>query len=263
MNHRTLCTIALLSLVAVATAEARARTPIHTVVGTVESVSTLDAPGDVTLIVRQQVSPTPLTIVMRRPEVPAEYRGIVQGLMNHGPSPRAGDVVRATGWLVMGQPLVASVVEVRDGPACTGRCIQFVDGARGYRLWLHRSFIDVTQADSNETALWVAMSQVLAQHDKLESSRTAVWLAGPADRLFGYYTNPRQVDGYISTQGTSDLREPIPRLTRLATELGAKKVLILGLPFMPVDWSRVFVGNLWMYFPLQIYVANESLRRVF
>jgi hypothetical protein len=263
MNHRVVCTTALLSIGLVAAAEGRAGPPIHAVVGTVESVSAFDAPGGVTLVVRQTVSPTPVTIVVPRPDVPAEYRGVVEGLMSHGLSPRQGDVVRATGWLAMGQPMAASVVEVRDGALCTGRCGGFVDGARGYRLWLHRSFIDFTQADAKETALWVTMSQILAQHDRLKSSRIVVWLADSADRLFGYEMNPRRVDGYISTQGTPDLRESVPRLARLATELGNTKVLILGLPFMPSDWGGVFVGNLWMYFPLQVYVEDKPLRRVF
>ena len=243
-------------------AVAAAPPPIHSVVGTVESISALDAPGDVTLVVRQTVSLTPVTIVVPRPEVPAEYRGVVQGLASHGPSPRPGEMVRATGWLVLGQPLVATVVEVRNGAACTGRCIDFVDGARGYRLWLHRSFFDLTRAKFKDTALWVYTSRILAQHNRLESARTAVWLAGRADRLFGYYyRDPRRIDAWIPRFGSPDLSESVPRLARLATELGVKEVLVLGLPFMPSEWGQMFVGYDRGYFPLQVYVPGKSLRR--
>jgi hypothetical protein len=263
VNHHILRPVVLLSIGLASVVEARAVRPIHSLVGSVESIGALDARDGVRLVIRQAASQTRRTILVPRPVVSPAFRGVAVPLMTHGPSPRIGDTIRATGSLLMGQPLIASVVEVRDGPLCSDRCIQFEDGARGYRLWLHRSFFDDSGTDSNDRALWVAMSKVLAQHDRLESSRTAVWLAGPADRLFGYYTNQRQVDAYISSRGTPDLQESVPRLARLAREMGTKRVLILGLPFMPSEWGQVFMGDIWMYFPLQIYMAETSLRRVF
>lgn len=263
VTRRVLCAIALLSVGLVAAAAARAAPPIHTVIGTVEPVGALDAPEGVTLVVRQSVTRARVTTVVPRPEVPVEYRGLVEGLMSHGTPPLPGDVVRATGWLAMGRPMAASVVEVRDGPLCPGKCAGLVDGARGYRLWLHRSFFDFTHADAKETALWVTMSQILACRNRLESSRTTVWLAGPARRLFGYYTDRRQVEGYISTHGAPDLRASVPRLAQLAAELGDRRALVLGLPFIPDEMGMLFVGYDWPYFPLQVYVSDTSVRRVF
>jgi hypothetical protein len=257
----TLClgTVVILMPGAVGEARCDSRAPASTAVQAVLlSVTTDVLSGDVSISARGAAG-TPQTFIVEAGGIPRGLEGVVGTVKRPGGEPKPGDTIRVTAW-TGANPMPATVIEVRDGSPCTD-CRAFGDRARGYRVWLVRTYFDMWRPTPRERALCRATAEVLAQHAVLGNERLGLWIRGQMNDLLSFYLRPGS-DRYAARFGGSPFGADAPIVRALVLKHPTEDVLVFGLPFLPRSWGDIPVSDRWNCFPTRIYLTGDPPRRI-